>query len=358
MLRNRFLSVTDRFELLGFPVRLFGLWDTTGAPGGGGSSSPSGSSPAGSGSPASAPAGGAASGTTPPGSSVAPGVEPPPGAPGSTAPAELDFQSIFDGPPTEVVEPVTPPAPTIPVTPAVPAAAAPVVPVEVPPVVPGAVAPAGTGDGGQQPAATPQPSGPVLDPYDPAGLATAIVQNEQAAIDHVASTLFQLSQEDLQALETDVGQAVPKLLAKAFVKTQINSMMQLARIIPEMVRRSMGDMKNHTQNEDAFYSKWPQINRQDHGDLVRRYGITYRQMNPNVKRDQMIEELGPLVMMAARIPVTAPVPGAAPVATNGTTPIARPAHQPTPFSPAIPGPAASVQPVELSAVEAMFQPQE
>lgn len=312
------------------------------------------------------------SGSTPAGSSVAPGVEPPPGAPGSTVsePASpstdttSDFMSIFDGPQdpapvfpgTEVpstAPAVTPPVPVVPAAAPAPSATPAAV---VPPVAGGVAVP---GEGGQPPAGTPPASGqsPALDPYDPSGLARAIQANEQATVEHVAQTLFALSQEDAQALETDVLGTVPKLFAKAFVKSQVNQLMQLAQIVPEMVRRASADLRNHTQNEDTFYSTWPQIDRQKHGDLVKRYGITYRAMNPQATRAQMIADLGPLIMMAARIPLAA-APGTAPALAqqNGGRPAA--AHQPSPFTPAVSGPAATVQAPELSPVEAMFAPRD
>lgn len=330
-------------------------------PAGGGTSSPSTSSP----SPPAPASGGAAptSGVTPPGSTVAPGVEPPPGAPGSTvqpstpAAPDLtsDFMSIFDGPNDPSV--VTPPAATPPAVPAAtpPTPAPAATPAAAEPAAVLGAQPAGPGDGGQPPAGTPPASGTTLDPYDPGGLARAIQSNEAATVDHVAQTLFQLSQEDLQGLETDIAATVPKLFARAFVKSQVNQLLQLSNIIPEMVRRATSDMRNHSQNEDAFYSKWPQIDRTKHGDIVKRFGITYRQLNPTVSRDEMIEHVGQLVIMAAKLPVTASTNGTAPAAsTNGR---AAP-HQPSPFTPAVPGPAAVAQLPELNSVEAMFQPRE
>jgi hypothetical protein len=347
MLRNRLVSTASYF-----------LAPPDGPAAGATPSPTSSSSP-----PPTSPSGGAPS-------SVAPGVEPPPGAPGSTvqdstpSDSTSDFMSIFEGPSdaapvfpgSDSADPVVTPV----VTP--PPAAAPA-PTPAPPATPAVTAPAvggeaTPGDGGQPQAVTPQPSdkSPVLDPYDPAGLARAIQSNEQATIDYVAQSMFQLSPEDAQALESDVIGTVPKLFAKAFVKSQVNQLMQLANIIPEMVRRATSDMRNHTQNEDAFYSKWPQIDRQKHGDLVKRFGITYRQLNPTVSRDEMIEHVGQLVLMAAKLPVTAS-PTGTPTAQpqNGA---ARAAHQPSPFTPALPGPAANVQQPELSAVEAMFAPRE
>jgi hypothetical protein len=317
-------------------------------------------------SPPSTPSGGVTT-TTP---SVAPGVEPPPAAPseapGTSADPTSDFMSIFDGPsePSTVFPGSQAAAPAVTPPPA-PTPAAAVPPTPAPTATPAdgqqptVAQPAGPGDGGQQPGGTPPPSGqsPVLDPYDPAGLARAIQANEQHTIDYVAQSMFQLTQEEAQALESDVLGTVPKLFAKAFVRSQVNQLMQLANIIPEMVRRATSDMRNHSQNEDAFYAKWPQIDRAKHGDLVKRFGITYRQLNPTVSRDEMIEHVGQLVLMAAKLPTTVSPAAGTPQGQvqNGA---ARAAHQPSPFTPAIPGPAATVQQPELSAVEAMFQPRD
>lgn len=341
-------SVTDLFEGLVWPRRLLGLWDDNNAPAstpGGGGSSPSsgGASPAAVGSPASTPSGGTPAAEGPAATpSVAPGAEPPP-----------DFMSIFDtpdSPPTVPAEPVVPA-----VAPAPVATPAPV----VPPVTPAA---AGPGEGGQPAGGTPAPASgqsPALDPYDPSGLAAAIMQNEQATIDYVAQSMFALTPEEAQALETDVMATVPKLFAKAFVKSQVNQLMQLARIIPEMVKRSTENMRNHTQNEDSFYRTWPQIDRNNpqHVDIVKRYGITYRTMNPNVSKEQMIKDLGPLVLMAAQIPLSSVTPAPTGVVQPASNGRAAP-HQPTPFTPAQSGPAATVNTVEPNVWETMFQPRE
>lgn len=328
MLRNRLVSTAA--YLLAPP-------DAPGSSAGGGGSSPAPTPPS------SAPAGGASS-------TVAPGVESPPSS--GAAPATDDFMSIFDGPQAPVTE--TPPATTPATTPQAPSVAPALTPAAAaPPATPGVAA--GQGDGGPQPAVTPQPSDqrPVLDPYDPMTLVQAIQQNEQATIDYVAQSMFALTQEDAQALETDVIGTVPKLFAKAFVKQQMNMLMQIGRILPELVRRHTDSMRTQASNEDSFYTRWPQIDKEKHRDLVNRYGVAYRTMHPQITREQMIEDLGPMVIMAAKIPISGGPAAAAPPGSNGAAP-ARAAHQPTPFTPAVPGPAAAVTQTELNPWEAMF----
>jgi hypothetical protein len=339
-----------------------------GAPAAGSSGSGNGSSSQPSASPASA------------APTIAPGGPQPPPEPSSTPAASepgpndpsLDFQSIFDGPPSDSAflgsEPAAPPptapaaAPAAPVAPAAPAPASPAAPVAG---QPGQPQPATPGDGGQPSAATPPASGqsPVLDLYDPAVLAQGILGNEQATIDHVAATMFALTPEEVQALETDTVGTVQRLCARTFVKTNANMLMQLSRLIPTMIQRGLEDTKRATTNEDAFYTAWPQIDRQKHRDLVNRYGVTFRQMNPNTSRDEMIKMLGPLIMMAAGIPFNGQPQPAAPVGAQpqvhpaaGSPPAqngVRPPPQ-SPFVPAVPGPGATGQEPQLEPWEAMF----
>lgn len=304
------------------------------------------------------------SGATP--SSPAPAVTPPPTEVTPSGEA-FDFGAIFDGPPAAPSAPspvtTTPPA----ATPSVPAAATPSAPPGAEPAaLPGAQPPpvqpqpgAEPGSSGQPPVgATPTPASgqsPPLDPYDPVGLVQAIQANEAATVEHVAATMFQLSKEEAEALETDTLGTIPKLMAKAFVKTQMNVLLQLGRMIPEMVRRNSEGMKNHSENENLFYQTWPQIDRAKHKALVDRFGVTYRTMYPNATKEQMIADLGPMIMLAAKIQ---PTNGSASVSPSPVTPIGvggvRP-PQPSPFVPAVPGPAATGQPEELNPWEAIFR---
>jgi hypothetical protein len=372
MLRNRFVGSTAYFMA---PP------DTPGAS----SQSGTGSSSSG-GASSSAPAASSSPASSTPASTVAPGVVPPPhqAAPGGavTPPSvpsadgsgeAFDFSSIFEGPVD--APPAAAPgssggsaAPSAP-----PASAAPAV---VPPQVPAGAEPAAQppvqpqpgssearpGEGGQPPAGTPPASdqSPGIDPYDPLALSNHIRANEAAMIEHAAKDMFALSPEDVQALETDAVGTVPKLFAKAWVRTQANMLMQMGQMVPEMIRRATHQLQVHNKNEESFYTMWPQIKRDQHGELVTRYARTYRMMYPQATKEQMMADVGPMVLMAAKIPFTAS-PNGAPASAHPTTPGANGAHrppQPQPFVPAAPGPAASGSPQELTPWEAMFQPQE
>ena len=335
------------------------------AGGSGGASSPApGPSSAPSGAPSSAPSSGT---PTPPSGAPAPS----PAASPPSAGEGFDFGSMFDmEPPTDSVRALS--APTE--VPAVaPAATPPPGPLQEPsaPAAPGTELPA-TEVGAPavaQPAApetpgqsTPpdQPSaGPYIDPYDPAMLSQHLTQNEAGAVELVADRLFQLSPAEKEALEQDVIGTVPKLLAKVFVKSQQNVLQQLGRIIPVMMQRHLSAVKRNTGNEDQFYSRWPDINREKHGDTVVKYAAVYRQMHPQATLGQMIEDLGPMVMMAQKIVpqshLTAPkgpTTGRPAAPGNGRSP------QPSPFVPAGGGATTAPRSVEVEPWEAMFRQQE
>lgn len=242
----------------------------------------------------------------------------------------FDFSSIFDAPlDTGVVDSAIPtdvPAqpPGVPQVP--PATAQPQQPTGQPTAVqPGVPTPTDTSAAASR---------PHLDPGDPITLARALVEHEAAAIEHTAQSLFTLSNEEVEALETDVVGTIPKLLAKVAVKVQQQQLAQLSRIVPMMIERHARVTQRHTANEDKFYQAWPGLDRSKHGDVVRKYGAVYRAMNPQATLDKMIADLGPMVMMAAGVQ-----PGQSVQPSrqgNGAVP-PRPLHQPSAFVPAAGG---------------------
>lgn len=338
------------------------LWAPEGASGG--SSAPAGASgggggPASSAAPApssapSSPSGSPASrGTSAPAESPASATEAQPSSPSSDG--DLSFETIFGPEGSPSFEGEAPPSipPTVP-PPTVqpPAAAAPVAEVK-----PAAAAQPGAVEAQAAPGASPPPAPSVqLDPYNPGQLAQHLLSVEAQATDFVAQQMFALTPEDREAIETDVIGTIPKLLARVFVKSQQNVLQQLDRLIPTMVQRHTDAMRRNMEGESKFYARWPDIGR-EHANVVNQLAVAYRQMHPNATLDQMIEDVGPFVMMAARIaPSSAGAPGQgqpvrpAQSGANGRPP------QPAPFVPAGSGsgPASQPKTQELTPWEAMF----
>lgn len=270
------------------------------------------------------------------------------------------WSDIFGDGPSDVVPepkvPVTPPAPAAkPAEAAKPASGAkpaePAKVVEVKPAAP--VAPAA-------PAPTEATSAPVaqLDPYDPSDLVRRLTENEAAAIEHVASTMFKLSPEEIEALESDTVGTVPKLFAKAFVRTQQNVLQQIARLVPTMIMRQQAVMVRHAENEGKFYERWKDLKAETHGKLVNQYAAVYRQMNPTATLEQMVEAVGPMVLMAAGVQPTVHPQGSTQPPSVPVNPMASTRPLAQPFQPAGPVAGGASQPiaVEANPVEIMFNP--
>jgi hypothetical protein len=301
--------------------------------GGGGSSPPAGSGTSGGSS------GSSSSGSSPgvsspvPTDSAASGGDP--GTPGPASGSEYNFLNEIFGDTSTSPPPAAPTPVQAPQVEAAPAQVAPVPPPQ--PVAAPAPAPAQSPAAQAQPGQTQPPAqgaSESFDPADPVSLARGLVQNYDAAIQHLASTAFALSPQDMEALETDVAGTVPKLLARVAVYMQAQVLTQMGRIIPQMIQRQGEVTSTHSRNVDSFYTAWPSIDRTKHDGAVREIASRFRQLNPDMPTDKMIETIGPYVLMSLGLPlVPMAKPGAAqrsaaPRPTNG---------QVQHFQPAAPG---------------------
>lgn len=298
----------------------------------------------GGGSPSSSPAPAAPSADPSP--SPSPSPAPAPSAdptPAASSDSTTDFSRFFDGsaasesedsfatpeptpaptPPTPQPQPAPTPAPAPAVAPAKPAPA-PATPTPQP-------APAS--------AAPPmEPATPPLNPQDPASLAFHLGQNKQAMIEAAAQNRFSLTKEQMEALETDLPNELPKLLGRVFVEAQHSFLDLMNRLVPNMVQQTTEVTRRNSENEAKFLKAWPALN-ESHLPTVRQMAVQYRQMHPQATFDQMVADLGPIVMMAARVTPT--------VGTHTAPGAASPPARAQPFVPAQPGPAAVNNPIPV-----------
>lgn len=302
----------------------------TGGGGSGGSSgAPAGATPS-----ASAPSGESSS---PASSSPSPSPAPADAKPAAPAPlpedafAGFDSASDDDGNDTPVV------------TPAAASPAAVVPPAQEPPVAP--VQPPAPNPAEPQQPSVAQPPGPqgaapqLPTPAEPAKIGAALLADIGPLSDHLATTPeFALSQADIEAIDSDVHTAIPKLMARTFIRAQAAAMNQMERVVPAIIERYNAAIKAREKSEGKFYARWPDVKKDAHGEVVDRLAAAYRRMNPSATLEQMVEEVGPMVMMTAKI-----TPGQQqaqqPGANGAQQPPARRMPPAPPFQPAVGGPA-------------------
>lgn len=190
---------------------------------------------------------------------------------------------------------------------------------------------------------------PKFDPADPISLARGLADNAEEAIQHLASTTFRLSPQELEALETNVAEAVPRLLARAVVYSQTQFLTQLSRVVPLMLQRHSTVSERHNQNLSEFYSAWPSLDRGKHNEAVTALAVRYRQMFPDVPKDQMIEQVGQMALAQLGLPIVGVTrkgqPAAAPAGRTRSPGSSSPAGAARGFVPAAPGTVSHVQQV-------------
>jgi len=225
------------------------------------------------------------------------------GALGSTD--DLDHIEI----PPEQPAPVVPPEvkPVQPVVPPQP----PTAPEPVPPPVAATTAQPPT-EGADRP----------LTASDPWRIATGLEAHREEVIAHLAGSKFALSEDEVKALDADPASAVPKLLSRVFLESQVSMQKFLAQAVPGMIKQyntvttaNEGAEKKFFDSHRALDIKNPQ-----HRATAVRIATLYRQANPGIPLDQLIAEVGPMVMASLRLnaPTTKSVPSGTPGPRGGT----------------------------------------
>lgn len=280
------------------------------------SSVPSGGDSGGSSVPSVAPAGGGDA--SPPPAPDTGGTPPSTPTPDADANPWANLGSVDDLNFVEVPPEVPPTNPQAPVVPPV-VAPAPTPQAAIPPVPPVQAAPQTQPEPQAQPVASPSPS-------DPVGIANAIEANRDAIIEHLATTKFALTPEEVSALETDVVTAVPRLMAKMFVESQTSMQKFLAQAMPGMMKNYNTVTRANDDAEGEFFKAHAALDKSNpqHRATAIRLATLYRSANPNIPLGQLIQEVGPMVIAAVGVNAGPRPANGSPAAPRATAPF-RPA---------------------------------
>jgi hypothetical protein len=208
---------------------------------------------------------------------------------------------------------------------------------EIPPEVPKPVQPPQPQPAPTEPLAAKPPTSEAspagaqpLTADDPWRIAEGLEANRDEVIAHLATAKFALSEADVRDLDTDVTTAVPKLLARVFLESQVSMQKFLAQAVPGMIKKYNTVSSANDSAEKRFFEAHPSLNATDpqHRSTAVRIATLYRQANPGIPLDQLIAEVGPMVMASLRINGSAAPSAAAP---QGRTP------KPQAFRPAVNG---------------------
>lgn len=225
-------------------------------------------------------------------------------------------------PPAAVAVQVQVPAAVPPPSVAPAAESAPVAPPTPPPAQAAPQAPAA-----QQ---TPPPQQPVQQaapaeqPLDMAGAAQQLQANQAQVVDALARAHYGLNQEELDSLNVNPAEVIPKMLAKVHVNSVSATLHHVAQQLPRMILGIMDARQRNVENENKFYSNWPQLDRTKHGPVVAQIAQVYRQMNPNATPEDFVRQVGAQAVVALGLLQPSGVPAAptAPAARQAFVPAA------------------------------------
>lgn len=136
-------------------------------------------------------------------------------------------------------------------------------------------------------------------------LAQAIEQYRSQAVEQLATSVYSLTKEEAEEIETDPGTAlvkmIPKAMARVHIEAQLAAINQVARILPAFMQQINTVQTEARQFEDKFFEKWPAL--KNHYSTVTQAAQMYRQMNPQAKPDDVIKNVGLYSMMQLGLPV-------------------------------------------------------
>jgi hypothetical protein len=182
------------------------------------------------------------------------------------------------------------------------------------------------------PAASPEGTSVAQDPSQPASIAEMIQaasQHHDQLVEALAKQTFAFSPADVEELEANAVGAMPKLLAKAHLKSQVSTLQMMQNLVPQLIQKEVHRMFQMARAEDTFYKGFPELADQKFRGDIMTAAKAIRAMNPKMPNDQLIMMAGNMVMQmhnvqraqaagqASQPPQAAPQQAFAP-ASNGT----------------------------------------
>lgn len=151
--------------------------------------------------------------------------------------------------------------------------------------------------------------------------------------------MYQLSEEDAEALNEAPAKVLPKLAARLQYDAMLSSYNAVMAAIPSVVNRLIDAQRTTAEAEESFFSEWPELKDSKHQNVVVTAIKAFRSANPQATIEQTIKQAGVMAMIQA---------GLDPTNRNKTTPTTQPkptaAANPKPAKPAGAGGSTQVAP--------------
>lgn len=215
----------------------------------------------------------------------------------------------------------TPAAPKPPVSPPAPA------PVAVPPAAVATPVPIPPTPAANPPAVAPavQPTAPVVPPAPvktPEQEQAEWAERRKGFITQLVNQ-YKVPEDKVALLEAEPATYLPELAAQLHANILEAAVNGIMAEMPRMWAGYQAAEQRYAANERAFYTKWPELQKPEYGQVVASFAQTFRQLNPKATEQQVIDQVGIMAMTHLGLsgqPAAVPV-GVPPVVPSSPVPI-------------------------------------
>lgn len=143
-----------------------------------------------------------------------------------------------------------------------------------------------------------------------------VAKNREVFEKALQEQVYKLSEGEQEELRENVEVAVPKLMARMHVNVVQNMLATIAQQLPQVVGGLVQARTRSAERENSFYQRWPQLNREQHGDTVKQLARSFMHANPQADFDTAVRMIGAQALVALNLPMGTPNAPAQPAAAQ------------------------------------------
>jgi len=180
---------------------------------------------------------------------------------------------------------------------------------------------------------TPKPEevpSPPAAPSEPVNVQEELARNQEAIIESLATEQFQLSQEEIEALQEDAVPVMQRMAARVYYQASVTMLRQLENFasqrLPALINQHRAVETSNAQAETEFFEAFPSLKEERFVGQIQSFAQAFRTANPKITKKELHQSVGNAVLAVNGMVPQAASPPKVPPAGNGAKPAAfRPA---------------------------------
>ena len=149
-----------------------------------------------------------------------------------------------------------------------------------------------------EPTPEPVPAAPAMDMDE---VRKNYQENRQQMVDMVATSVYNLSEEQVQRLDDGDTKVISEIAARVYMDAVTGATAHMITHLPQMVHDVLAGRDKTDILEKQFYDSNPALDKAKHGETVSRFGVAYRSLFPQASSADFIRDVGAQTMVALQI---------------------------------------------------------